>query len=711
MNLRMRWIAFGMIATGALLSMSSAIVSRESTVLCRTLALTGGLLALTGGCLLAPRRSVLIAENLLAEQQIAISREELRTQQEQFDELRSEAAKAFLAQSERIRDREHDLAQRLTRFHEFLEFPRGDVEPERTTDEIIRLSDRDREVNRILEAEAERVYEKVRANGYSKDGKPDFVMMREEAGNLIRRVAKVYSPESENPLLETSFEQLARAAGRICLHVLVLLEQLPINVQQYNFSSLYSYFRKAAVGYGAYQKAAPWLTYLTRGVYVGRMVTATNPVTLGAWWLATEVGKRGAQKFVENVVDRQAIAILHDLITVLGVEVASVFGTGFRHRDPSWVLGTEIVELVSSFPISRESLSEGLKLITQLPLRNEYDRIYLYRCLASHQTASNQIRDPAALSREEREAIAGKVEQFLHAHIHGATQTQTEKWRTGFERRFDLKLRINAGPVKSSRTDQIFESLNALNAFVSLAEVATDELRRKVIQGSQLIQLLPSDHRQRAEQLAEPRSERFEPPGIDPSSDITDALLADLVRADILLPDEDGHLEQLVTEIGAYFRRSAADMKIITDRYWLANFRELSGNENPHSEISGESARRILTATKYPAQIVFAYPFAALKSGDRIVPLPTAWLVGYRRSSESQLETVLLNGNTLEEQLWIHHGELKVCRIRGIVVDDLLVSGGEWNHAIQLSGSLKGGRFRTYFAAILAQSKLTADTK
>ncbi len=271
MKAQLRWFAVGLVFAGSLLTFSAVIFAGQETSFAANSDWNWRSPAAAGGLLLIPRASVLQHEQQLALQQLQLDREALQKQTGEFEEIRSQAGQLLASQSERIRDREQQLAQRLTKFHEFLEFPAENYSHQTLSpEEVIRLSEQDREVHRILEAEAERVYEKIRANGYTKDGKPDFLLMRDEAGALIRRVALVYSPNSESPLLETSFEQLARALGRICLHVLVLLEQLPVNVQQYNLSSLYTYFRRAAVGYGAYQKAAPWLTYITRGIYVGR---------------------------------------------------------------------------------------------------------------------------------------------------------------------------------------------------------------------------------------------------------------------------------------------------------------------------------------------------------------------------------------------------------------------------------------------------------
>lgn len=135
-----------------------------------------------------------------------------------------------------------------------------DVHAEKSSGQLQKLSEQDRQVRQLLEAEAERVYEQIRRNAYTVNGKVDLETIRNEGLQLIQKVARIYQPNSQNPLLETSFEQLARAASRACLHVLVLLEQLPVSVQHYNANKLYSYMQKAIASYGVYQKASPWFS-------------------------------------------------------------------------------------------------------------------------------------------------------------------------------------------------------------------------------------------------------------------------------------------------------------------------------------------------------------------------------------------------------------------------------------------------------------------
>ena len=99
------------------------------------------------------------------------------------------------------------------------------------------------------------------------------------------------------------------------------------------------------------------------------------------------LGTRGAQALARHVIDRQALALLSSLVRVIGYEVAGIYGGSFRHRDANWIYAAELTELVSEFPLSRDSLAHALREIGALELRSEYDRVFLYRCLANRKSA------------------------------------------------------------------------------------------------------------------------------------------------------------------------------------------------------------------------------------------------------------------------------------------------------------------------------------
>jgi hypothetical protein len=608
--------------------------------------------------------------------------------------------------AERVSAREADLTARFARFHEFLEYPLNDPNASRSPAVLQQLTEQDRQVQRLLESEAERVYEKIRANGYTRDGLVDLEMIRGEVESLITRVARVYSPNSKNPLLETSFEQLARAASRICLHTLVLLEQLPLSVQKQSVSDLYGYLQKATTAWGTYKAAAPWLKQASRGLYAGRILATSNPVALGAWWLAMEVGRRGATHLVESWVDRQAVAVLNDLIAVIGVEIASIYGEGFRQRDAAWVHGCEIVELLHCFPASREGLQEGLNLITQLPLRNEYDRIYLYRCLATRRSTGHRIADSSLLSREDRETIASSVENFFHQHVHGTTEKDTQKWRSGLEERLDLKLNLHPG-TQNSRTalEQVTDSMRTLRAFAQSVIGASPDVCDRCVANTRLGRQAAELQVELSEQVpADSDAELiFQPPDLDPSSVLVTDLLHDMARLTAVLAPAEDHIVDVVVQTGGWFRKPAAAVAEILDAEWLAELQLHAETSAVHPAITGEVARWILMTREQPERLVFSFPHIGRTRGDQVLPLEGSWLIGLYAGARAGRRTFVMNASGV---VWQHTGKLTVVRRSSILLDSAELVGGMWQQTdfggnIVVSGSLRGGRYSSYFRPLL----------
>lgn len=86
----------------------------------------------------------------------------------------------------------------------------------------------------------------------------------------------------------------------------MLLEQLPLNVQTYSLGTLYTWVRRAVIGYGVYQKASPWLKYASRGLYAGRLLATASPLSLGAMWAASELGRRGQRSWwIRRLIGRR----------------------------------------------------------------------------------------------------------------------------------------------------------------------------------------------------------------------------------------------------------------------------------------------------------------------------------------------------------------------------------------------------------------------
>ena len=633
-----------------------------------------------------------------AEAQIAAERSEL----ESWQQAKAEELQAFAS---RLADRERALAEQTVRFQEFIEYPTPHTTATNDVQTTLRLSEADRKVQTLLESEAERVYEKIRKNGYSVDGKVNVDTIRTEVLDLIQRVARTYSPASDNPLLETSFEDLARSASRICLHLLVLLEQLPVDIKRYNINEMYGYIRKAVQGYGTYQQVAPWLKYVTRGAYVGRMAAGMNPVTLGAWWLATELGRRGAQHVVENMVDRQAVAVLHDVVTVIGAEVSNIYGPGFRQRDVAWVFGTELTELLHRFPVSRESLSQALREITSLPLRSEYDRIYLYRCIAGHRSAGLRIEDPAVLPRADREQIATRLESFYGQYIHGADADRV-KWQDDLEARFDLKLSLSGQSQITSLEEQAEQSLTSVYRFLTTVINEPADAALILVADTHLLNNIPLEKRTSLlDRLRQQCGETgFEPPNLEPAAPATDEFLTTLMKCAVATGGCDQHIQELLLETAAYFRRTHDEALALLDIVFCERLAACADEHVNLKKLPSAAVQQILQTMTSDETLAFTYTEIELQHNGAADEPDGAVLFGLTHQDARKRRALLYL--PVQGIVWQHEGTIDVSRRRGFLIDDCEIHGGAWvtdlsADAIIVSGSLTGGGFDKTFGPLV----------
>lgn len=634
--------------------------------------------------------------------------QEFEARREEFEQWQESKTASLQIEAQRLQEKSVQLAAQSARILEFSEYPIVDDNKisAADSDQEIRLSEQDREVNRILEQEGERVYEAIRNNNYTTEGEVDIQLIRNEVFDLIQRVAKVYSPDSSNPLLETSFEQIARAASRVCLHTLVLVEQLPVDVKHYNINEIHGYIRKAVQSYGAYKQVSPWIKHLSRGAYAGRFAAGANPVSLGAWWLATEVTRRGAQKLVENVVDRQAVAALHDIVAILGVEVANVYGKGFRQRDPAWVLGTELTELLHRFPMSRESLSQGLKEITKLQLRSEYDRIYLYRCLAQNRSAGMRLSDPAVLTREERETIAAQLESFFATAIHGIDAKAKAAWQADVESRLDLKMKLGVTTGHSASTQARAKSaVRSLHSFlVSIVNLPITDSISLVENCPLMLSVDLADRADLIEELTTGDQSRFEPPDLDPSAEEADTYLKALFESTIASGKCTNQIEQLLIETGAYFRRKREESADLLDQCFRKLLDSRTDESGQFCKLSIDLVRTVLSEIKGDETLLAAYDDIVCKSGEELMESGEGRLIVFQ-TGQTPTRAILIAGTQQNSVIWESDTNVTMSRIKGYLVDDCELTGGVWqpssNNTIVISGSITGGGFRRMFAPLL----------
>ena len=648
----------------------------------------------------------------------------------QWKEWASQQADLLKAESEAVAGRERRLAEKLARHHEVLEFPVAN-DFQQLEDHSGTLGEADRKVQELLEAEAAAVYEKIRSNAYRINGKIDATAIRSDVLDLVEKVARIYQPNSQNPLLETSFNQLARAFSRICLHCLVLLEQLPLDVRNYTLNELFTYFQRAAKAYGTYQQVAPWMQRLGRAAYAGRFAAGANPVTLGAWWLASEVTQRGAKHIVANVVDRQAIAVLHDLVSVLGTEVANIYGPGYRQRDAAWVYGSELSELLSRFPVSRDSLKQALTEMTQLPLKCEYDRIYLYRCLATGKPSGFLLTDPSSLTREQRETIAVGLERFVSEVLHGVDQQALQVWASETEARLDLKLRIGTthDATHQAADQQVTDCILSIWGFcTSVLAIEKDDLIQP-LERLQLLKMLPLKQRQQLlTDLTVGKVVDYSIPDLDPASTLLPTYLQDLYTCAVGTRHCHQHHFDLLLETAMHFRLTrddAMELMVTTCRSDLSIHSE---SATVTKSLTDQQATAAVFCIQNHEELKDAFcsvtAIPASKTDASLELLDNACLLLFENTTTHSFRIALVTTAFQHHGVWNSVTDWDVQPIEGYVYDDCQFTRiksseltdeetepGQWDHVtvVALGGSLLNRSYEKRFAQLLPNSDRTSE--
>lgn len=492
--------------------------------------------------------------------------------------------------------REQELSDRLLLFQEGMEFPVAETiqQPDRPREAWSQESERDRRLFALLETESQDLFEKIRNNQYTREGRVQVDLIRDEALRLVKSVAAIYRPDLEEPLLETSCEKVLRAASRICLQLLVVIDQLPLDIKSYNLRRLHGTVQQAVKAYGMYRSVEPYWPYLNRVYYLGRFALGASPVSLGAWWVASSLGARGAKEVASQVVNQQAMRLLQELVRVIGFEVATLYSEDFRYRDSNWVYGSLLTDLFAKRELDSVTLTEVLSELSNLPLRSEHDRVFLFRCIASHRAApTGSVPLSRILEPSDRRAICRRLHAFLQKLSLENVQPLSE-WTQHVESWLDVRWPTTAASSKDDK-DQVLAGLRSLLGF--LLEFKSREVKDAVdhLPTTRLFRRLDDAAQQGlCDELSTEPPFFFEQPMLDIDSQLANEYCDDLIELSVGCQPYDSAEEDLFRQVAAYLH---IDENVITAKLNQESVQRLARrqmNLDLSSPPPGEIARAIM---------------------------------------------------------------------------------------------------------------------
>ncbi len=574
--------------------------------------------------------------------------------------------------------REQALASQMVTYHEWMEFPRPtDLSDTVETDEqLAELVELDRQAIELLENVSKEIFDAILENRYSVDGKFQPSLLMQQAWQLADQVARIYQPSSDNPLLETSTEQIFYAISRACLQFLVVVEELPLNVKELNINSLYGYVRRAVQAYGVYKRARPFLQVAGKGYYLGRYAMGVNPVSMGAWWMLQSVGSRGAKALATRVVNRQALGLLNNIVRVIGFEVATIYGGDFRHRDPNWIYGAELTELLATFPVSGEMLTRALGEVGAIQLRSEYDRIYLYRCLAAARSSDpGQYRAATVLTVAERQAIADRLQRFAARSLPVEKSRLQKKWWAQVEKRLGIELASIAetNEVTPAQRQEVLQSLAGYVLTVKEHEISELPV---ALAGLAVYESLADEDRQALWDgwQADPPVQ-FEPPSLPTGSSLADEYLQGLVQLAARLAPRLATDQSVVQAAGYVGLDEAGIKRQLANAYRNQLQESCPGYQLPQRlPVTVTCALLDLLEPGETIQRVYrGVQATSCRQGEVVSgPKKSCWLIAV--SSRA----VMLSDAEEIRVMWQSNPQVDMEKQAGLVRSDCRLAGGDW---------------------------------
>lgn len=677
---RWQWTPLILVITGALAIVVTTIIERNLLGWWQAIIYAG--VATVAGSTFWLRRQLTADELQIEQLRATVAAEEtsLARVKADFAEQQDFLQKQFQQQAGQLDAREQAFARRLLTFHEWMEFPEpltlsAGPAPAPNISELVR---KDRQLTELLKQETQNLYDNILSNKYLIDGQFSPVLARDDAFALVLKVARLYQPDAEQPLLEVSLDQIMRATSRGALNILVVLDEMPLQVKSYNLSALHQYVRRAVEAYRLYRKTEPYWPYVNTAYYLSRFAMGANPLALGAWWFISSLGRQGATAIAQQVVNRQALALLSTVVRVIGCEVASIYGGDFRHRDANWIYGAELAELVSSFPLSREGLSAALKEIGALQFRSEYDRVFLYRCLAAHKSAQPERYNAMdCLLSDERHAVATRLEKFLDMYLHGRSADRVAAWKQGVEGRLQVKLAVGLKPALVSVRDQVSDAIRSLASFlVGEKELEPENLPSLLRSTRSFEQLAEADREPLLNSLVASPPYFFEHPDLDPDSDLVGIYLDDLTALDARVPPHDPQREEAIFAVAAYLRKDAKLVDTLISKHRQAYFADRLHPEASLRRAPPRVMRAVLDLlTGDPSRFFLFHPVALdWSEGQTPLGLKAAdlWLIG------TGDRLMLFSAAAQPQVIWRGDQRVQLEAVQKFMGSSARLIGGEW---------------------------------
>ena len=325
---------------------------------------------------------VLVLLSMLGLGTLVLWRAEVDEEMEEEDVLEL-VKQSIQSEAGRLDKKRADLEKVLMAYGEWMEFPDFELLQKFQWEE--ELIEGDQRINTLIEEQSEKFFTGFSEGTYWADGKFQGRVMFLELFTFVEKIAAIYNPEAEKPILETNLESFLKAINRASLQIILLIEEIPIlDIKEMNVRKATDSIRKASKAYRKYEEYKPIIEpmrYLWQG---SKFLFASNPLVAAGWIAGSELVWKEGKKIGKKALDTYFLSMVRQSLGIIAWETAGIYDKTYRYRNPDWIYGLELTHFASKFEPTTEFLRAVFKELGGLSLRSSYDRLFLYRCVANH---------------------------------------------------------------------------------------------------------------------------------------------------------------------------------------------------------------------------------------------------------------------------------------------------------------------------------------
>jgi hypothetical protein len=402
-----------------------------------------------------------------------------------------------------------------------------------------------------------------------------------------------------------------------------------------------------------------------------------NPLALGAWWFVSSMGTKGASTLATNVANRWALGFLHDIVRVIGYEVAGIYDHNLRYRDPNWCFAAELTELVQAFPSTESSLRQSLSLVGALQLRNEYDRIFFMRCIVEGKKSGLRRAHAADLSPQQRRGIAQRLESFLKSSVPDPEPKTLARWRDGVEQRLDVVLAPDGATPALPEGGQRRDALRSLAGYLLEIKQVEPESLRSLLESTAIASALSeAENSELWPSLQADPPFFFQTPQLTPGGPVVAPFVADLCDLAVRVAPRYPLADEVVVASAVRLREDALAVQKMLDKRYVGELARLLPEDAPRQRFPAAVARAVLDLVQDEQSLLFVYGDVQVADGEG------EHITGARREDTWLVAVadrlVVFTMGDSPELIWEGDRHVHCDYIKGRLRSEYRLTGGRW---------------------------------